>query len=81
MSFWHDSWLPVGPLSAHIPALFSHTTCPEATIAHALNASVENILAPRLTRVGAAELASLRSSLDVVALSHGRAHMVSWLFS
>ncbi|KAK1626645.1 hypothetical protein QYE76_000960 [Lolium multiflorum] len=51
-SFWHDDWLPGGPLSISVAALFSHTTSPEVTFAQVLTGGVDNILVPRLSRVG-----------------------------
>jgi hypothetical protein len=70
-SFWHDDWLPGGPLSISAAALYSHTTSPEATVAQALAGGIDSILAPRLSRVGARELDSLRAALDEVALGDG----------
>jgi hypothetical protein len=70
-SFWHDDWLPGGPLSISAAALFSHTTSPEATVARALAAGVDGILAPRFSRVGALELDALRTSLREVTLVEG----------
>jgi hypothetical protein len=48
-SFWHDDWLPDGPLSTSAAALFSHTTSPEATVAQVLAGGVDSVLVPRLS--------------------------------
>jgi len=31
-SFWHDNWLPSGPLAETFPALFSHAKEPNASV-------------------------------------------------
>lgn len=31
-SFWHNHWLPGGPLSSSLRILFSHTTCSKAMV-------------------------------------------------
>jgi hypothetical protein len=50
-------------LSTTAAALFSHTTSPEATVVHVLAGGVDNILVPRLSRVGTEDLVSLRATL------------------
>jgi hypothetical protein len=60
-SFWHDHWLPGGPLSTSLSVLFSHTTSPEGTVARALALGMENILVPRLNAAGERELGSSKN--------------------
>ena len=62
-SFWHDWWLPCGPLSVAFPALHSHTTCPEATVSRVWESGLDHILVPRFTRAGPRERAALLALL------------------
>jgi hypothetical protein len=68
-SFWHDSWLPRGPLAVTLHVLFSHATCPEVTVAAALRRGIVNILVPRLTPAGERELAILEDEISACPLS------------
>lgn len=58
-SFWHDWWLPCGPLGVAFPALFTHTICPEATVWRARQDGVRALLVPRLTPVAIRDCAAV----------------------
>ncbi|XP_071677157.1 uncharacterized protein [Lolium perenne] len=68
-SFWQDSWLPGGALAVSHHALYTHTTMPDATVAHVLLAGIDNALTPRLSTVAACELELLRPLLDSVSVT------------
>lgn len=68
-AFWHDTWLPNGRLCDALPALYSHSTAPNSTIADALAWPLVAQLVPRLTRVAAAELAALEELLESFELT------------
>ncbi|KAM0917962.1 hypothetical protein ACQ4PT_009348 [Festuca glaucescens] len=72
VSFWLDNWHKAGPLFACLPALFSHCTQPEVTIANALRpADLSLQLQPRLTVVATAELAVITAVLRELRLTGG----------
>lgn len=54
-SFWHDRWLPCGPLGAVFPAMFSHSTCLEVTVWQVRRCEVDVVLVPRLSRITGGE--------------------------
>ncbi|KAM0844555.1 hypothetical protein ACQ4PT_056959 [Festuca glaucescens] len=68
-SFWRDCWLPGGALCNSRRILFTHTTCPEATVARVMLQGIDSILVPRLTAAGERELESLADALAAVTLS------------
>jgi hypothetical protein len=68
-SFWHDSWLPRGPLAVALRVLYSHATCSEVTVADALSRGIVNILVPRMTTAGERELAALEDTVSRITLS------------
>jgi hypothetical protein len=68
-AFWMDRWTSGGCLAAQFPALFSHCTRPNATVAVVKTSGLS--LRPRLTGVALAELASLRELIDGLVLRAG----------
>ncbi|KAM0929135.1 hypothetical protein ACQ4PT_001812 [Festuca glaucescens] len=70
VSFWLDNWCRVGPLFARLPALFSHCTLPNISLADALRSSGLSLpLCPRLTAVVETELVALSAALREFPLS------------
>lgn len=63
-SFWHDWWLPCGPLGGAFPALFTHAVCPEVTVWEARHRGVRALLVPRLTPIAARDCASVQRLVD-----------------
>jgi hypothetical protein len=68
-SFWIHKWLPGKPLADRFPALFSHSTCPHATLACMVGEGLR--LQPCLTSATVAELATIEVLLAAVSLREG----------
>jgi hypothetical protein len=70
-AFWLDSWLPAGALAISMPALFSHTTDANVSVAQVIRHGLDSVLVPRLMAVGARERAELASLLASISLREG----------
>ena len=69
-AFWNDLWWGAETLANFFPALFSHTLCPNASVARVLSSQVPLLaLRPRLTHVAEAELLELQSLMASVHLN------------
>jgi hypothetical protein len=69
-SLWHDAWTPLGPLSAALPAAFSHCLRPLATVADALeNGAVEVPLVHRVSAAAAGEMEFIHACLSRISLT------------
>jgi hypothetical protein len=70
VSFWLDNWHRAGPLFACLPALFSHCTSPNISLADVLRPSGLSLpLRPRLTDAAESELVALSAALHEFPLS------------
>jgi hypothetical protein len=69
VSFWRDVWQGDAALCRSAPALFSHSTKKEASLAYVLTTGVQNTLVPRLTAAGERELAAVELLLAAVRLN------------
>jgi hypothetical protein len=68
-SFWHDLWFQDVCLAQSFPAIYSHTTKPNASVANICSSWTLNIaLHTRLSHVASSELDSLRTLLVSVEL-------------
>jgi hypothetical protein len=68
-SFWHDLWFQDVCLAQSFPAIYSHTTKPNASVANICSSWTLNIaLHTRLSHVASSELDSLRTLLVFVEL-------------
>lgn len=68
-AFWHDKWLPAGPLALAMPELFSHCTLQCATVRQVMIGGLDALLVPRLSVTAARQKAELASLLSGVSLS------------
>jgi hypothetical protein len=69
VSFWRDVWQGDAALCRFAPALFSHSTMKEVSLAAVLATGVRNTLVPRLTAAGERELAAVELLLAAVRLN------------
>jgi hypothetical protein len=67
---WTDDWLGLGALCSSMLALFSHAFDHHVYVAAVVRNGLRPHLVPRLTTVGAAELASVDAMLRSVRLSN-----------
>ena len=67
-SFWHDNWLPSGPLAETFPALFSHAKEPNASVGKVCSEPLRSHFEHRLSQVAAAELSTLEELTEEVLL-------------
>jgi hypothetical protein len=68
-SFWHDLWFQDATLAQRFPAIFSHTTKPNASVANVCSAQILNLdLHTRLSHAATLELDCLRTLLVSVEL-------------
>lgn len=70
-SFWRDAWSPYGRLADLLPALFSHSNKPAASVHTILSEGIHRHLVPRLTAAAAAELTTLEQIVAMTELRHG----------
>lgn len=70
-AFWHDSWLGDTSLSHRFPALYSHATRTNISVASVYLLGIPACLAPRLTTVASQELLSLTTEIDTIPLLPG----------
>ncbi|KAM0929265.1 hypothetical protein ACQ4PT_001710 [Festuca glaucescens] len=69
-SLWHDAWTPMGPLSAALPAAFSHFLRPLATVANALRSgAVEVPLVHRVSAAVTGEMEFIHACLSRISLT------------
>jgi hypothetical protein len=68
-SFWDDDWLGIGALRHTAPALFSHATKPQASVAAVLRRGVRESLVARLTVEAENELDRVMRLVAAVQLS------------
>jgi hypothetical protein len=69
-SLWHDAWTPLGPLSAALPAAFSHCLRPLTTVADALeNGAVEVPFVHRVSAAAAGEMEFIHACLSRISLT------------
>jgi hypothetical protein len=71
VSFGHDDWLGDGALCHRAPALFSHATKQEVSVASVLKSGSRAVLVPRLTTAGERELSATEPLLGSVQLGEG----------
>ena len=69
-SFWLDKWMPGVPLAQRFPALFSHCTRQQATVASVVQLGLS--LQPRLTTAAEAELPHVLEIIDRIPPGVGR---------
>ncbi|XP_020150844.1 uncharacterized protein [Aegilops tauschii subsp. strangulata] len=65
-SFWHDRWCPGGALCFEYAALFSHSTCPNASVAVVALDGLH--LQRRLSSVAASQLGAVRTLIRALQL-------------
>jgi hypothetical protein len=70
-AFWSDDWSGSGALCSSMPALFTHATNHQVSVAAVVRDGLRHHLVPRLTVVAAAELASADALLGAIRLSDG----------
>lgn len=68
-SFWEDKWLVGATLAERFPALFSHATRPQASVALVVSRGLD--LVPRLSRVAENELRVLQEIISNTHLRDG----------
>jgi hypothetical protein len=68
-AFWKDKWRPGGSFADQFPALFSHCTRPNATVAVVLASGLS--LQPRMSSAAARELAIVNQVIDATSLRDG----------
>ena len=68
-SFWFDRWTGPNTLAEVFPALASHASRPHISVRLALSSDLSTFLAPRLSNVASAELASIRHLLASFSLN------------
>lgn len=69
--FWHDSWLPGGPLADAFAALYSHSCSKHVSgaVQCIMPEGLAGTLAPRLSPLGRAELATVLDLLSSIQLT------------
>jgi hypothetical protein len=77
VSFWRDVWHGDAALCRSAPALFSHSTKKEASLAYVLATGVRNTLVPCLTATGERELAAVELLLAACVLATLQTHTPS----
>jgi hypothetical protein len=70
-SLWQDVWAGEEMLAGLFPALFSHTTLPEATVSKVLLQGIHSHLVLRLSRQAAEDLASVLDLVSSTVLTDG----------